>query len=969
MDKTKILIVEDEAIVAQDLASILKAMGYIVCGVVSSGEEAIQKALHAPPNLVLMDVVLKGKMDGVAAANEVRTRLGIPVVFVTAYADEKTLQRAKISGPFGYLLKPFEERELQGTIEVALYRHEMEEKLRKFAEEWETTFNSIQDWVSIHNLDFRIIRANKRLSEAFRMSLGEMISSHCYEILHCSGEPISRCPHQRTLQTRQPAKEEIFEPHMGKYLEISVWPIFNGRGELTGTVHITKDISERKRAEEALMQSEERYRSILDNIEEGYFEVDIAGNFNFFNDSLCRELGYSKEEMLGMNNRQYMSKETAKEVYQVFNLVYTTGEPCRGNDWEIIRKDGTKRIHESSLALIRNANSEPIGFRGITRDVTERRAVEEALRQSEEEARRYAQENAIMAEIGRIISSTLNVEEVYEHFAQEVQKLICVERLAFTVINSEDHTAITDYAWGIEIPNRLPGMVFPLAGTATEKVVQANSGLIIPTEDEDEVAAQIPGLLPVFRAGIRSTMMVPLIYRDEVIGVLNLQSIKPKAFTEKELRIAERIGNQIAGAVANSRLFIKLKQAEEQLRRSEERFRLLIENSSDTIATVGQDQNFSYISPSIKRMLGYESAQYLGRNAFQLIHPDDLKSSMEAFKQVLQNPGNSVSIEHRLKHQGGSWRVFQTVGRCILNESGEYQIILNSRDLTQQKNLESQLAQAQKLEAIGSLAAGIAHEINTPTQYVGDNTRFFKDAFSDLNRLLEKYEELLQEVKAGGPTDEVVQEIAAITEEIDLAYIKEEVPKAIEQTLEGVGRVTKIVQAMKEFSHPGTKEKTFIDINKAIENTITVARNEWKYVAEMVTDLDPSLPLVKCLPDEFNQVILNMIINAAHAIGDVVGDGSEKKGIIKVITRKDGDFAEIRISDTGTGIPENIRSRIFDPFFTTKKVGRGTGQGLTISHSVIVEKHGGTISFDSDVGRGTTFIIRLPIENGEGHKD
>jgi len=196
-----------------------------------------------------------------------------------------------------------------------------------------------------------------------------------------------------------------------------------------------------------------------------------------------------------------------------------------------------------------------------------------------------------------------------------------------------------------------------------------------------------------------------------------------------------------------------------------------------------------------------------------------------------------------------------------------------------------------------------------------------------------------------------------------LAYLTDEVPKDIQQTLEGVERDRNIVQAMKEFSHPVGKEETFINLNKAIQNTITVARNEWKYVAEMVTDFDPSLPLVSCLPGELNQVFLNMIINAAHAIADVVGDGSKGKGTITVSTRHDGNWAEVRISDTGMGIPENIRSRIFDPFFTTKKVGKGTGQGLTISHSVIVDKHGGTIHFETEVGKGTTFIIRLPIEN------
>jgi signal transduction histidine kinase len=177
-----------------------------------------------------------------------------------------------------------------------------------------------------------------------------------------------------------------------------------------------------------------------------------------------------------------------------------------------------------------------------------------------------------------------------------------------------------------------------------------------------------------------------------------------------------------------------------------------------------------------------------------------------------------------------------------------------------------------------------------------------------------------------------------------------------------VQRVSKIVGAMKEFSHPGTGEKTAVDLNRAIESTLTVATNEWKYVAEVATDLDAALPPVVCLPGEFNQVILNMVVNASHAIGDVVGDGGKGKGTITVSTRHDGDDVEIRIRDSGTGMPEHIRARIFDPFFTTKGVGRGTGQGLAIAHSVIVDKHGGTIQVESEVGKGTTFILRLPIQ-------
>jgi PAS domain S-box-containing protein len=286
--------------------------------------------------------------------------------------------------------------------------------------------------------------------------------------------------------------------------------------------------------------------------------------------------------------------------------------------------------------------------------------------------------------------------------------------------------------------------------------------------------------------------------------------------------------------------------------------------------------------------------------------------------------------------------------------------VLLAADVTQRKSLESQLGQAQKLEAIGQLAAGIAHEINTPTQYVGDNTHFLQDAFADLAVVLSHYEQLLVAASNGPIPPDLLAQARDVADKADLDYLMTEIPAAIAQTLEGVDRVSKIVRAMKNFSHPGTKEKTATNLNEAIESTITVSRNEWKYVAEMETDLDPDLPLVPCLPAEINQVILNMITNAAHAIGTMVGD-SGGKGTIRISTHQGGDSAEIRIADTGCGIRPDAQPKIFDPFFTTKEVGKGTGQGLAISHTVVVEKHGGSIRFETAPGGGTTFFIHLPL--------
>ena len=287
-------------------------------------------------------------------------------------------------------------------------------------------------------------------------------------------------------------------------------------------------------------------------------------------------------------------------------------------------------------------------------------------------------------------------------------------------------------------------------------------------------------------------------------------------------------------------------------------------------------------------------------------------------------------------------------------------LIILGADTTERVLLERQLAQSQKLESIGQLAAGIAHEINTPAQFVGDNTRFLDDSFGGLEKILLLYDQLFGSLKTGSPTDHLFKSIEETADEIDLDYIRKDVPNAIRQSLEGIERISSIVRSMKEFSHPGTDTKTGIDLNRAIENTLTVARNEWKYVADVSTDFDSNLPPVHCLPGEFNQVILNMVINSAHAIAEKVGHGSAQKGTINISTRMEGDFVQIRISDNGCGIREDIRSRIFDPFFTTKDVGKGTGQGLAISHSVIVKKHGGTIDFESKLGEGTTFVIKLP---------
>ncbi len=271
------------------------------------------------------------------------------------------------------------------------------------------------------------------------------------------------------------------------------------------------------------------------------------------------------------------------------------------------------------------------------------------------------------------------------------------------------------------------------------------------------------------------------------------------------------------------------------------------------------------------------------------------------------------------------------------------------------RRLELELRQAQKLEAVGRLAAGVAHELNTPIQFIGDNTRFLGVVMEGLTRLVAEGRKAMREL---GLPEAAWARLQALWTEIEVDYLLEEAPKTIVQTLEGVQRVASIVAAMKEFAHPDQKEMVATDLNRSLHATLEVARNEYKYVAEVVTELGP-LPPVLCHPGDLNQVFLNILVNAAHAIEDGV-KGTGRKGTIRVRSALDGDAVLVTIADDGPGVPEAIRERIFDPFFTTKEVGRGTGQGLAIARA-IVGQHKGRLWFDTEVGRGTAFHIRLPL--------
>lgn len=398
-------------------------------------------------------------------------------------------------------------------------------------------------------------------------------------------------------------------------------------------------------------------------------------------------------------------------------------------------------------------------------------------------------------------------------------------------------------------------------------------------------------------------------------------------------------------------------KAQRALERSEQHARMLFATIPIPVWVCDlENLAFLEVNPTAVEHYGYSREEFLRMKISDIQPPEELARFTAALRSGWRHRHSSGGWKHRTR----DGRIIQVeISSHALRYEGQLAVLIVARDVTERMRLEMELRQAQKLEAVGGLAAGIAHEINTPIQFVGDNTHFLEGAFTDLVNLLAKYRQLGKSAANGGVGRGLSEEITQAEQAADLDFVLEEVPKALAQSLDGVSRVAAIVRAMRELAPTSRGEKTAVDLNKALDSTLIVARHEIKYVAEVETDFQ-ELPLVLCDRSDINQVFLNLLVNAAHSIRDRKNP-EDQKGRITVRTRSDGGHVVISIADTGCGIPENIRDKIFEPFFTTKEVGRGTGQGLTIARAIVVDKHRGSLTFESEVGRGTTFFVRLPV--------
>ena len=410
--------------------------------------------------------------------------------------------------------------------------------------------------------------------------------------------------------------------------------------------------------------------------------------------------------------------------------------------------------------------------------------------------------------------------------------------------------------------------------------------------------------------------------------------------------------------IARVKTHLVSSQLEKDLKRSEAKYKSMMEAMMDCVYIISPEGIVEYMNPVMIKRIGKETVGETCHCVFQ-----GLNQPCEwcEFGKALTDKSMGIHFVSPMDQQR-----YHMTHMPIYHDKGRVSTMVVMRDETEywntleaKKRSEYELMQAQKMKSIAQLATGLAHEINTPIQYSIDNMGFLATAFSELIAAAKAAQDLLDAVKSGEVAQGLVEKIERILEKADLEYHGEEIPLAIQQSIEGENQVATIVQSMKEFSKPG-EEKVLTDINHALENTITISRNEWKSVSEVISEFD-TLPLVSCWPNEINQVFLNLIINAAETIENAIGKAPKTKGQIHIKTQNKGTFVQISFRDTGVGISNENQPRVFDPFFTTKEVGEGTGQGLYVSYNVIEKKHKGKLQCNSEPGKGSTFIVSLPV--------
>lgn len=948
----KILVIDDDKDIRNTLKETLEKDKHTIL-TSSSYDEAISILKSNEIEIIIVDIFIKDK-SGLDFLNNIKVNFGyIQIIIITEESNLQSAIRATRSGAADYLAKPINTNELRYSIqrifetllllkstaqldnENRQIRKQLENLLQektKSLEEIEERYKSVAmtsaDAVIIMDENLIIVETNSSTERIFGYNSTELNLMPIFKLIPTlttdSIEIFITNSENKDFQTNISGvkKDESTFP-----IEISLSKWISGSSTFYSA--IIHNISVRKLAEEKAQKlslaAEQSANSIV--------ITDTEGKIEYANQRFQKQTGYSFAELKGQSFEILNSKNT--NLLEPENLTEAlsqgkqwTGEACAK------KKNGKLYWESVSISPIKDDFGKITNFIAVKEDITEKKEAEriqQALLNISSILQEDGDLGAIIAKMHDQLSDLLNISNFFIAFYKKETK-----QIYFPYYKDENDSF--EYV--------------PAEGTLSYYTIKKKESLLIPKEmygklvDEKEIL-QI-GKRPEIWAG------APIIINNEAVGVVVAQDYhEPNSLGERELKLLKFVTNQIGYVVERIR-------AKEALAFEKEELSVTISSLAEAVISTNLDGKITLVNQAVEKIFNVKQSMMLNELIFKFFwnSTDRGLEKIKSFYQRIKLGGVHYDDEQfSISFSQGKRKIIKVSTSSLKLSSGETKgVVFVIRDITQQLEIENQLALSQKMESIGQLAAGIAHEINTPMQYIGDNTTFLKDSFTEIMVFINELRELVKE------NPEFESKINEVLENLDIEFLIDEIPDSLEQSQLGIEKVRTLVLAMKDFAHPGQKQKTLSDINKGIEVTSTISKNEWKYIADLTLSLEPNLPLVPVILDEINQVVLNMIVNSTHAIEDRMKEDPSIKGEITITTRSSGKYVEILIKDNGGGIPKEKISRIFDPFYTTKEVGKGTGQGLAIAHNIIVNQHNGKISATSAEDKGTTMIIQLPLE-------
>ncbi len=959
--KHKILAVDDDELILFYFSKILKSSEIELVKALS-GNEALEIAKDQKDfSLILMDIHMS-EMDGYETLERLKKIDGfadIPVILITAhFKSEENINRGFNLGASDYILKPIDSAVLKNKIKVLLKvqldKKELENRTGRMLQQKEfisKIIETIPSYLIVLDENKNIVSVNVeenifsgKYSNITFNSIKERLSN---EIACCCKDSTS-------------TKVEIeFHGSNREYYFEAVLSGFKDHNSKCFVLITLTDISPAKKSEKALSEQLNLLKTLIQSIPGPVFYKDVNGIYLGCNQEFERFIGKRRDEIIGYSVYDISPKELADKYYEMDKkLLDNPGSQIYETNVKYV--DGSLKDILFYKSTFNDPRGKTVGLIGVMLDISERKKTEKRLLQTNRSLK-------MLSECNMALLAAQNEKELYFAFCEIITRIgeypyVWISKVKEDDSNKTPAVHCMAESGSVKIPYN--ENICSLDDNICCPVLKAARSMNYVIDVDFECCWKCG--INIDTENFQGSIFVPVKSKSKHTGTVNIFSDKEAKFSKNEIELLKDISDYLAYGLDSLYDKAKRRKIEEQLANEKEELSITLKNIADGVITTKQNGEILLSNRVAREILDLTNEEVKGKtifDAFQTIDNDNNKVMFNPIDMIQnKNKGESIELQLTILTNSGKRKILEIKITGIRDLYGNFKgIVLVFNDITEQLIAETQKALSQKMESIGQLASGIAHEINTPLQFVGDNTFFLKDGFESLLELIRLTDTSVQ-LSENFDIYKFKDEYAELKEEIDFEFLEEEIPIAIDRSQNGIERVSKIVKAMKSFAHPSGKKKTLSNINKGIEVTTAISKNEWKYAADLTLDLAEELPLVLCSLDEINQVILNMIINAAHAIEEKHGKNALDKGTINIQTGLEEDMVFIKISDSGKGIEKDKIDRIFDPFFTTKEVGKGTGQGLAISHDVIVEKHNGKIIVESEIGKGTTFKIFLPAE-------